>query len=307
MSTGYELDHFYRSDLEHFNSKTGIANERHAIRVAVDYDAAEAGKKLLGRVERLLKDPKASAIKALVIGEWEEAYDTSIQPVIDTLVANASKLPALEALFVGEMIPEVNEISWINQGNYSALWAAYPNLKHFQARGSNHLALGNIKHASLETLILESGGLTPSVLKEVINSSLPNLTHLELYLGDENYGWASHVNDVIPLLSAEKFPKLTTLGLRDAMEGDALAALVAANPFIKQLDVLDLSLGTMGDIGGKALLASPHIKGLKKLDLHYNYLSKPVADQLSALSIKVDVSDPQEEYDEGERYVAVAE
>src|SRR5213078_4159611 len=45
-------------------------------------------------------------------------------------------------------------------------------------------------------------------------------------------------------------------------------------PILSRLDSLDLSLGTLNDDGGKALLGNPALKRLKRLDLHRHYLSK---------------------------------
>jgi hypothetical protein len=58
------------------------------------------------------------------------------------------------------------------------------------------------------------------------------------------------------------------------------------------------------------LLASPAIRKLKMLDLHFHFMSDPVVAELKAMGIPVDVSDPQEPQQwggEGHRFISVSE
>ena len=53
-------------------------------------------------------------------------------------------------------------------------------------------------------LIVESGGLHGEVLRQLAAADLPALTHLELWLGDDAYGWDGAVGDVEPFLTAAR-------------------------------------------------------------------------------------------------------
>ena len=69
-------------------------------------------------------------------------------------------------------------------------------------------------------------------------------------------------------------------------------------------------MGTLGDKGAEALLNSTAIRSLRKLDLHYHFMSPKTAARFGSLGIEVDVSDQQsaDSYDgEEHRYVAVSE
>jgi hypothetical protein len=133
------------------------------------------------------------------------------------------------------------------------------------------------------------------------------LEHLELWLGAENYGGISSARPLQPLLGARRFPRLRYLGLRDSESADAVAEAVANAPVLDGLETLDLSLGALGDEGTSHLLASPKIRGLKKLDLHHNYLSADMKQRLSALGVEVDVSETmEEEVYEKDRYRFIA-
>jgi hypothetical protein len=98
--------------------------------------------------------------------------------------------------------------------------------------------------------------------------------------------------------------------LRDSEIADQVAVTVANASIVQRLKTLDLSLGNMGDIGATALLDSPLIKYLDKLDLHHHYITEELTKKLTKLSLIVDVSDRQEAsvYDgEEHRYIAVSE
>ena len=145
---------------------------------------------------------------------------------------------------------------------------------------------------------------------EVAAAELPELEHLELWLGTANYGGIENPDSLKPLLAGDRFPKLRYLGLRDSEIADAIAQLVADAPLLDSLQVLDLSLGTLSDAGAKALVASAKIRGLQTLDIHHHYVSPAMVRQLQQLGIDVDASEPKEpEKYNGEeyRYVALSE
>jgi hypothetical protein len=279
--------------------------ETHTPRLRTDYDSADTAATLLAD---LLQQDGADRLTGMIIGRWEsEMYDSPPTEVVNLLVTAAGQLPSLTHLFIGEMTSEENEVSWIYQTDLSPLWEAFPRLQAFTVRGSNGLSLGKIQHDHLRSLTIETGGLPRSVLAEITAAKLPRLEHLELYLGDDNYGWDGTIQDIAPLLTGQQFPKLTYLGLRNSQIQDEVAQAVANAPILSKLHTLDLSLGTLTDIGGEALLNSPAIKNLKRLDLHRHYLSDAMMEKLSKLGIDVDVSDQEAADDEDFRYVAIGE
>jgi hypothetical protein len=148
------------------------------------------------------------------------------------------------------------------------------------------------------------------VVRAVGDCDLPALTHLELWLGTDNYGGDATVEDLRPILAGTRFPRLTTLGLRDAEIADQVAAALASAPVVARLEVLDLSLGLLSDTGASALLAGQPLTHLRHLDLHHHFISQPVQDRLAAevreAGVKLslfDAGDP----DGDDRYIAVAE
>src|SRR5207249_2377581 len=153
----------------------------------------------------------------------------------------------------------------------------------------------NIRHPRLKSLILQSGGLPGSVVRAVAAAELPELEHLELWLGEDQYGGSATLADLAPILSGTRFPKLRYLGLRDAEEADQIAAAVATAPVTERIRVLDLSLGTLSDQGAMSLLASPAVARLEKLDIHHHFCSEAMVEKLNGLGIVLDAGDRQDE------------
>ncbi|POP43772.1 cytoplasmic protein [Superficieibacter electus] len=250
----------------------------------------------------ILNDESLPEIHSLIIGNWGDPFESeSSQYIIDMLVEHASRFSHLESLFIGDMESEDCEISWIQQGDYSRLYAALPGLKTLIIKGAQDLQLGDIHHEKLEHLEIISGGLHSNVLSELKNARLPALKTLKLYLGIEDYGFDGSLDDVMALASKDLFPALTHLGLMNSGEQDEIARRVLQSDILPQLKVLELSCGTLTDKGGEALLEhKERLQHLEKLDLHYHYLTPEMQKKLlAALSIDIDMSDACH----GDRYI----
>lgn len=274
-------------------------------RIRCEYEEEET---LSDFLARLLDQPGAAAIESLVLGLWTqdgEAFEASPTPVIELLVSSKDRLPNLRALFIGDIISEENEISWIEQSDHSAIWGAFPKLEYFGARGGNNLRLGKINHEKLETLVIQTGGLASIVVREALEANAP-LRHLELWMGDENYGANTSVRDFAPLLEGGLFPQLKTLGLCNCSFADDLAEALASSPILDRIETLDLSKGTLGDHGARALIDSGKLAKLKKLDITFHYVSADVVEELKRAAPVVVAEHAQNE-DEDDRYVAVSE
>lgn len=275
-------------------------------RLAAEYDSEETNVDLLNK---FLKNPASRDTPAIIFGAFGE-HDTTSEPIVEALVAAKDRLPNLKGIFLGDILSEENEISWIQQSNVTPLFAAYPALEHFRVRGGTSLEFTPFQHQKLKSLVVETGGLGVDVIKAIFDSTLPALEHLELWLGEENYGWNGSVADLQPVLDGSLFPALKYLGLRDSEIADEIAAAAANAQVLKRISILDLSLGSLTDTGGNALLASPGIKALRKLDLHHHFLSHEVMAQFGAAGINADLSDQKEAESYGGeeyRYIAVSE
>ncbi|MFG2037923.1 STM4015 family protein [Dactylosporangium sp. NPDC048998] len=255
---------------------------------------------------RLLDGIDASAVRALVLGSW--GYTAFADAPIAQLCAAAERLDSLEALFLGDITGEECEVSWIRQGDITPLLEAFPRLRVLRVRGTEELRFSPVRHDHLRELAFESGGLPAHVLGAVLDSDLPALEHLELWLGVANYGGDIAVADLEPLLAGGRLPALRRLGLRNAEIADRIAAALAGAPVVGRLDELDLSLGVLGDEGVEALLAGQPLTHLRRLDLRRNFLSPQFAARVveELPGVEVDVSEQETEGRFG-RYTAISE
>lgn len=276
-------------------------------RLALDWDASVDFPTLFSR---FLANPACAQTPAIIIGQYHgDDSGRGSEEVVQLLVSARERLPNLRGIFIGDMISEENEISWIVQSDVSPLPAAYPNLEHLRLRGTQDLSLGGrLVHEKLKSLVIESGGLPPRLLHEIAASRLPELEHLELWLGTPNYGGDATVEDVRPFLNGGLFPKLKRLGLRDSEIADQLAAALNGAAILSQLDAVDLSLGTLTDQGGQALLDNAALRRLQRVDLHRHFLSEEMMAGLRRAFPGVNLDDPQGSgADPDDRYVAVSE
>jgi predicted DNA-binding WGR domain protein len=264
------------------------------------YTHYDSGTSIDDLAEKILKDPKRTELKHIVLGDWGDGGEgESCQAVIDMFVENADKFSHIESLFLGDMDYESCEVSWIVQGNYSKLWAALPNLKSLTVKGSQELELGIIDHQNLQNLEIICGGLGSDILKSISEATLPGLETLKLYLGIEDYGFDGDVDDIKPILDKNKFSKLKYLGLMDSEITDDLVALVLESDILPQLEILDFSYGTLSDEGGNLLLDNvDKLAHLKLFNLEYHYMSEEMMAKLKKLPCKVNVNDPQGDDDD---------
>lgn len=271
-----------------------------------DYEQYEdEGKNAAAMIDEILSDPEFPELNGIVIGSWGGAWEEGCQAIIDGIAAHADRFSHIKSLFVGDMDYEECEVSWIMQGNYSKLWEAMPQLKELTIKGSSDLSLGSISHENLESLTIICGGLPVSVLREIQDAKLPNLKKLLLYIGVDYYGFDGDADTIRQLLSSSDFPKLEYLGIADSEIQDELAKIVLDCKYIRQIHTLDLSCGTLTDKGGALLLEKlPKLPNIKKLDIHYHYLSSEMMQKINQLPIETDTLEQCEaEEDDGDIYM----
>lgn len=310
MTVGGNLGSFAGKPVVDFKASGDISDfGAVAPRLRCEYDGDHSLTDLLAE---MLDAPGVASTSALIFGLWAEngeTYEVSPKPAIEMLVAMKYKLPAITALFFGDIISEENEISWIEQGDYSAIWSAFSRLEQFWVRGGNKLRLGAVDHALLETLVIETGGMSRSVVREALAANAP-LRHFELWLGADEYGADSSVEDFADLFADKLFPRLETLGLRNSEYSDAIAKALAASPLLDRIKTLDLSMGTLTDEGARALAESGRLGKLEKLDISHHYVSPGTVELLRATTPNLIADEPQEadEWDgKKQYYVAVGE
>lgn len=304
MTVSSSLSTFLKKKVQTYVPGSEIVNpETIVYRIKVEYEDATP---ITSKLDQFAADPRAAEITELIIGQFTDDYGDSSQEVAEKLIALKDKFKSLTAIFIGEMTFDECEISWITQSDMTPLLNAYPQLEHFQVRGGQDLRFSNLQHGNLKTLIVETGGLSPDTLNDLMTAKLPQLERFDLWLGSEYYGFASTVDDLQPLLSGNLFPALKHLGLMDSELQDEIAIAVCQSPILQQLDVLDLSMGILSDTGAEALLNCADIKRLSFLNLRHHYMSNDMMARLKALGTNINL-EGQEKGEEDDRYIEVSE
>jgi hypothetical protein len=303
----YDFNVAGREDLEPGDIPEDV--EAWAWRVGIEeYDGpgwGEVFSTFLGAVD-------TSRIKALVVGRWTDDEDPTVveEQIIGPLIENAARFPGLEALFLGDMSADENEVSWIVQVDPGALLAVLPGLRQFGLRGTSALRLAPLSHETLEEMTFQGGGLPPDVAQAIAQSNLPALSGIDLYLGTPRYGGGATPADLERILQGVAFPSLRHLGLRNAENADEIAAALAHAPVVSRLESLDLSLGILSDEGAAALLVGQPLTHLTRLDLHHHFLSEEMMQRiwnaLPDVEVNMDEQEPNSVSD-GLRYIAVSE
>ena len=262
------------------------------------------------KLEPLLQEPKVSQIEALVFGMWDE-YNRNSSIVVNALVAAKDKLKSLKAVFIGDIEFSEWMISSIEQSDVSPILKAYPNLEVLQIRGGTGLAFSPLQHDNLKAIVIETGGLRQETIAQISALNLPELEHIELWLGSRRYEGNSSVNDLMPIFSGKLFPMLSYLGLRNSEYSDDIARAVVNTPAIEFLKVLDLSMGTLTDAGAEVLLNCPAVDQLDILNVEDNFLSEAMIERLSKLNCQIISYNQKQEKeardDRYKRYCSVSE
>lgn len=302
------LNSFNGKSVIDFNPEEALKDLNHyAYRLMIDYDDYESGETMEDLMRTFAQIPATAQCQELIIGAWDYESSKRADVLVQTLVELKDAFKNLKAFFIGDITAEEQEISWIQQSDLSPLLAAFPNLELFQARGGDGLSLSELKHENLKALVIQTGGLPPNVVEDIANSQLPNLEKLEVWLGDENYGFDSTIEDFDAIINGGKFPKLTSLGITNSLIQDDIAIAIAKSPLLNQLHTLDLSMGILSDKGAQALLDNPNIKNLKFLNLNHHFMTDSMMAKIKGLGITVWMEDQGNYDDEDERYVEVSE
>lgn len=255
----------------------------------------------------LIAAPGHEDIRALVLGMNDlEEYDDMVESHIARLTAARDALPNLKALFLPDVVYEECEVSWIQQSNVTPILEAWPALEELHLRGGIGLRFDPIQHSGLRKLVIQAGGIPAETVRDICAMSLPNLEHLELWLGTPDYEGDSTLEDLAPILSGKLFPKLRHLALCNSVIADGIARALVGAPVLEQVEVLDVSKGTLSEEGAEALLSNPALSALKALDVSENFLSEATYARFSALPIPVTVGTEKDLNDDW-RYCTVSE
>ncbi len=248
----------------------------------------------------LLDHPSCKFLRELSVGIVTNA-DNSYDEI--ARVIGERELPHLHTLILGDFHSEETELNWSNLGDISSIYRAVPNLRRLTLR-SGSMTVGAIELPKLEELTIVSGGFDRESLSQICNADWPALTTLSIQLGrDEVFTLA----DLMPIFDGTRFPKVTRLGLGNSTFTDEICRGLASSAIASRLTSLDLSKGTLGDDGARALAAG-RFPELVHLDASSSWLTDEGTAILRGVAKEVDVIDQSD--DDGnpeDRYIGAYE
>lgn len=278
----------------------------HAARIALDYDFEGDGMTDLTRA--LLALPSARFLQELTFGLFDFEGGNNYQPVIDLLV-EVGQPKTLRSLFIGDFdYPDETEMSWSHVGDTSKLYGAFPGLRRLVLQGGGEkIALGEIVLPELRHFEMRSGGLGVKVVRSIAGARWPKIEHLEIWFGSEGYGADAGVKDIQRILDGVGLPNLKYLGLKNFEFAEDLCRALPEAKVLKQLETLDISMGTLDDACAAILAANKRaFEHLAVLKVDDNLMSKASKKVLAGAARTVEFGE-QRDYGEDYRYASVGE
>lgn len=230
-----------------------------------------------GALADALVHDSARFLQHVVLGlEHQQDYTACIE-----VIAGHGPLPCLRSLHLGDFVfPEQSEISWVGAGNIGSLWSLLPRLERVRLQGAS-IGLGTIRSERLRALELITGGLPGEAGRALVTAELPALEQLTIWFGTEAYGGSCGPEHAAGILQNPSLSALSSLALANADFADELPGAILGTPHLPRLRRLDLSMGTLTDDGAGVILANAaSFAHLEALDLSENFLQPGVCEAL---------------------------
>lgn len=252
--------------------------------------------------------PGMAFVRDIVIGSKDaDDWPASWRDVIEAMVEHGLP-PALRSLDFDR--GGYWDISSTELGDVSVL---YPRLRSLRALRieMGQLELGKINLPELRSFEVVTGGLTVDNVESIENAAWPQLERLTIYTGatDNDYGCQVTIHHLEPIFAAQGLGRLRHLGIANTSFADDLPRVLAASRILPQLTSIDLSHGTFGDDGARALIEhAAAFRHLEHIDLSRSYVTPALAAHLQRLGPKIILDEQQDPGENGEdRYVSVSE
>ena len=248
-------------------------------------------------LDYLLHHRSARFLRELVIGCHRGGDQDNARMAELLLYGSPTPAPTLRRLYLADFDDtEIDniDISRAPLGDLSGLGEIYPLLEDVALKGRGDVELGALALPRARRFALRTSTLTRRTLRAILAAPWPELEELELWFGDPawHYGAECGLDDVLPLLGeggVSRFPRLRALRLMNAAFTDELCPLLLTSPRVRTLEVLDLSLGTLGDAGAGVLAAgAAALAHLRSLRIAESCISDEALARLYASGLPVD-------------------
>ena len=303
------------SDMVQVESRFGVWRSL-AINNTVDHSDAKWDP--LPMVRALFGSPLCFALEELRLGMFR--WDFHDEPAVIAEAGKHAWAKDLVRLFVGDVDRDIDMAHHAIGDVGKAITKSFPKLRSLKLRsgaqewrgGSETFGLGGLDLPQLTELVIETCAMSTKRMKALTSAKLPALEKLEIWFGSTTHEQITKSATVAPVWDGKTFPKLKSLGLCNTEMARDFIGLVAASKLAPQLEVLDFSRSTLDDDELRELAAAAkQFPKLKRLILDDTYVTSAGTKAAKAAFKGLDVSAKEtreiEEYDEGSRYVSVAE
>lgn len=234
-------------------------------------------------VAALLAHPAAQVLQSLTIGALGSVDDYDYRDVVRELCLARPR--TLRELVLADFAPEHSELAASSLGDVSCLFRVLPRLERLHLRGGSML-LDDIDAPCLRELAITTCSFDARMVQAIGVASWPSLAVLGLRDG----GAAFPASGLSSLLWPRHMPALRGLAILDTSDTVAIWQVLADSPLLPQLEVLDLSGGSLTDADIDVLLARREaFAHLRRLVLEANHLSDRGAAALISLCADVRV------------------
>jgi len=254
-------------------------------------------------VLEILRHPSARFLRELVIGSTEDHdYGGVVRQIA------AAPPPLLRGLHLADFTCDDCELSWSALGDVSPLYPALPRLEWLILRGGS-MELGHIRLPALRRFEVQTGGLSAASVWAIAAADWPELRELRVWFGQAGYGAGGDLAGIEPILAGVNLPHLENLGLMNAEFADAICQALPDAPVLRQLKVLDLSMGTMTDADAARLAArADGLRHLERIVVDRCYLTAEGRRRLETIGPEIAFGEQRDlPYDDEDRYAAVGE
>jgi uncharacterized protein (TIGR02996 family) len=258
---------------------------------------------------QIFGSPAAAFVRELKLGviRWE-MNDKDVAQILGE-VAKLGAADKIRVLRLGDVHDIDIDLAHHPLGKLDVLSKSFKNLEVLTLYG-HEFSFASLELPKLRELAIKTCGLSKKNMAAIANHKWPKLESLELWFGAEDYGAQCKPKDLAAIFDGSAIPKVKKLGLKNAEFTNAICEELARGKVMKQLEELDLSMGTMDDKGAQALAANPKaFAHLKRLDVSDNFLSKKAIADLKKIGCPIVAKDQKdiEEGDEDFRYVTAGE
>jgi hypothetical protein len=219
------------------------------IRIAIEYLDQPGDPTSAQLLHRVFAHPAGRFLRGVDVSS--SSHSGYVDDLIDVIANHHSAV--LREVF----LDVIQRDQYSDAGHIEPLWRV-PQLRSVRVHGAM-VDPGTIAHPLLERAAFTGTTITAQTLRAIANARWPRIRHLEVGSNRRN---ASALEGFEILLGRRDLPELTHLGLSDTRSTDDLCRLLVSSPLAAQLRSLDLSFGSMTDLGASTLSSLPHLETL---------------------------------------------